>query len=103
MVFVVTLLIVAALMREDLQNIVNVEGDAAMLKSAVAAGGVAFAVMAAKRPCISLVRPAVMYMVLASPDWAPPPPNTMSQREALRIGAPLESFIWSIKAPVEKL
>src|SRR5271167_1024699 len=82
---------------------VNVDGDAAMLKSAVAAGGVAFAVMAAKRPCISLVRPAVMYMVLGSPDCAPPPPNTMSHREPLIMGAPFESFIWSIKAPVEKL
>src|SRR5580704_13399998 len=83
--------------------IVNVGGDAAMLKSALAGGGVAFAVMAANKPCISLVRPAVMYIVLGSPDCAPPPPNTMSQREALRIAAPFESFIWSIKAPVEKL
>jgi hypothetical protein len=47
--------------------IVNVDGEAAMLKSA-AAGGVAFAVMAANKPCISLVRPAVMYIVLGSPD-----------------------------------
>src|ERR1700675_497265 len=83
--------------------IVNVDGDASMLKSAVAAGGVAFAVIAANNPCISLLRPAVMYMVLGSPDCAPPPPNTMSQREALTIGAPFESFIWSMKAPVAKL
>lgn len=48
--------------------IVNVDGDAAMLKSAAAGGGVAFAVMAANKPCISLVRPAVMYIVLGSPD-----------------------------------
>src|SRR5580700_9341961 len=81
----------------------KVGGAAAMLKSAVAAGGVALAVMAANRPCISLARPAVMYMVLGSPDCAPPPPNTMSQREPLTIGAPVESFIWSTKAPVEKL
>src|ERR1700722_13250100 len=83
--------------------IVNVEGEAAMLKSPVAAGGEAFAVMAANRPCISLARPAVMYMVLGSPVCAPPVPNTMSQREALTIAAPPESFIWSTKAPVEKL
>src|SRR5580692_9115069 len=83
--------------------IVSVAGVAEMLKSPVGAGAVAFAVMPANRPCISLVRPAVMYIVLGSPDCAPPPPNTMSQREALRIGAPVESFIWSIKAPVEKL
>src|SRR5208282_5819350 len=83
--------------------IVNVDGDAAMLKSAVAAGGVALAVIAANSPCISLLRPAVMYMVLGSPDCAPPPPNTMSHREPLIMGAPFESFIWSIKAPVEKL
>src|SRR5580704_9891275 len=81
----------------------KVGGAAAMLKSAAAAGGVAFAVMAANKPCISLARPAVMYMVLGSPDCAPPPPKTMSHREALTMGAPLESFIWSTKAPVEKL
>src|SRR5580692_5755666 len=83
--------------------IVNVDGDAAMLKSAVAAGGVAFAVMAANKPCISLVRPAVMYIVLGSPDCVPPPPNTMSQREPFMMGTPFESFIWSMKVPVEKL
>src|SRR3984957_1993269 len=83
--------------------IINVEGEAAMLKSPVAAGGAGFAVMAANRPCISLARPAVMYMVLGSPVCAPPVPNTMSQREALTIAAHPESFIWSIKVPVENI
>src|ERR1700721_2919003 len=83
--------------------IVSIEGVAAMLKSALDGGGVAFAVIAANRPCISLASPAVMYIVLGSPDCAPPAPNTMSQSEALSIGAPFASFIWSINAPVEKL
>src|SRR5260370_6543806 len=73
--------------------IVNVAGVAEMLKSPLAGGAVAFALIPANRPCISLVSPAVMYIVLGSPDCAPPPPNTMSQREALRIGAPFASFI----------
>src|SRR5580692_4669548 len=73
--------------------IVNVAGVAEMLKSPVGAGAVAFAVMAANRPCISLLSPEVMYIVFGSPDCAPPAPNTMSHNDALTIGAPFESFI----------
>ena len=74
-------------------EIVKVEGLAAMLKSPVGAVVEAFAVMAANSPCISLASPAVIYIVLGSPVSAPPAPNTMSQREPLMIGAPVESFI----------
>ena len=66
--------------------IVKVDGDALMLKSPVGAG-VAFAVIAEKSPCCSLARPAVMYMVLASPE-GPPPPKTMSHREAFAMTVP---------------
>src|SRR5580704_13765500 len=68
--------------------IVNVDGAALIVKSAAAGGGAAFAVTAANRPCISLLRPAVMYMVLGSPESCPPPPNTMSQSDPLTIGVP---------------
>src|ERR1700740_3396277 len=64
---------------------VMVAGDTLMLKSPVPAG-VAFAVMAEKSPCSSLARPAVMYMVLGSPE-APPPPKTISHSEALTMTA----------------
>src|SRR6267378_5278276 len=58
--------------------IIEVDGDTLILKSPVGAG-VAFAVIAEKSPCCSLARPAVMYMVLASPE-GPPPPKIMSHR-----------------------
>ena len=66
--------------------IVEVDGDALILKSPVG-GGVAFAVMAEKSPCCSLARPAVMYMVLASPE-GPPPPKTISHREVFAMTVP---------------
>src|SRR3979409_2068376 len=66
--------------------IVRADGDALMLKSEVGAGVVS-GVIAEKSPCPSLTRPAVMYMVLTSPE-DPPPPKTMSQSEAFVIGAP---------------
>jgi hypothetical protein len=66
--------------------IVKAAGDALILKSAVGAG-VVFAVIAAKSPCCSLAKPAVMYMVLASPE-GPPPPKTMSHNEAFVMTVP---------------
>src|SRR6266852_48094 len=80
--------------------IVMVDGNALILKSPVGAG-VVFAVIAEKRPCCSLARPAVMYMVLASPE-DPPPPKTISHSEAFAMTVPFWSFIWSTKAPVAK-
>src|SRR5258708_4849490 len=66
--------------------IVKVDGDALMLKAGVGVG-VASAVIAEKSPCCSLARPAVMYMVLTSPE-DPPPPKTMSQSEAFAMTVP---------------
>src|ERR1700726_637438 len=63
---------------------VAVLGEAAMLKSPVAGGGVVFAVSVAKRPCCSFARPAVKNRVLGSP--VPPAPNTRSQSEPFTIG-----------------
>src|SRR5467141_455977 len=66
--------------------IIEVDGVALMLKSPVGAG-VAFAVIAEKSPCSSLARPAVMYMVLGSPE-DPPPPKTMSHSETFVMTMP---------------
>src|SRR6266436_6928145 len=66
--------------------IVMADGNALILKSPVGAG-VVFAVIAEKSPCCSLARPAVMYMVLTSPE-GPPPPKTMSHRETFAMTVP---------------
>src|ERR1035438_6681698 len=72
--------------------------DAAMLKSAVAGGGVVFAVSVAKRPCCSFAKPAVKKSVLGSP--VPPAPNTRSHSEPFTIAWPFASWSWPTRLPV---
>src|SRR5258708_6122703 len=57
--------------------------------------------IAENKPCRSLPRPAVVYILFGSPD-KPPPPHFMSHKEALVRTAPLPSFSWSTKFPVAK-